>query len=159
MTHAKKTLAALAAALLLASGSLTPAVADDKDKDDLEGGYTIVAGEKAGMKIDADEIKGSMVRIAENGIIVTDKSKKDVYATAYKLGASTGEGCYKITMTSKLAPSEGVVARGMIEKKGDTVRLIYALPGGDEPTEFKTKEKQLMFVMKTRNEKSKSDDK
>ena len=36
----------------------------------------------------------------------------------------------------------------MIEKKGDEIRLIYALPGGEEPTEFGTKEKQLMFVMK-----------
>jgi hypothetical protein len=28
------------------------------------------------------------------------------------------------------------------------VRLIYALPAGEVPVGFKTKEKQLMFVMK-----------
>ena len=88
------------------------------------------------------------VRIADNGIIVTDKDKKDVYATAYKLEPADKEGCYKVTLTSKLSPNEGAIAKGLIEKKGDTVRLIYALPGGDEPTEFKTKAKQLMFEMK-----------
>ena len=39
-------------------------------------------------------------------------------------------------------------AKGLIEKEDDTVRIIYALPGGDLPTEFRTKDKQLLFVMK-----------
>ena len=51
-------------------------------------------------------------------------------------------------MTSKLETKEDAVAKGLIEKDGDTVRLIYALPDGQTPTEFKTGEKQLMFVMK-----------
>ena len=29
------------------------------------------------------------------------------------------------------------------------MRLIYALPDGDLPKEFKTKDKQLLFVMKS----------
>ena len=45
------------------------------------------------------------------------------------------------------------MAKGLIEKKGDTVKLIYALPGGETPTEFKTKEKQLMFVLKNERKK------
>jgi hypothetical protein len=44
--------------------------------------------------------------------------------------------------------SAGEIARGLIEQEGETVRLIYALPTGEIPTEFKTKEKQLMFVLK-----------
>ena len=40
------------------------------------------------------------------------------------------------------------IARGLIQKDGDTVRLIYALPTGEVPAGFKTKEKQLLFVMK-----------
>ncbi len=59
-------------------------------------------------------------------------------------------------MKSKITPytdkkGEEVTAKGLIEKDGDTVKLIYALPGGEMPTEFKTKEKQLMFVMKNEN--------
>lgn len=142
-------LLSIAPTVLLALAAVAPASADDKAKESLEGGYTIVSGEKYGTPIPEDEVKGATVRIAENGIIVTDKDKKDVYATAYVLDpAASADGPIKITLTSKLAPSEGKVAKGLIEKKGDTVRLIYALEGGEAPTEFKTKEKQLMFVMK-----------
>jgi hypothetical protein len=51
-------------------------------------------------------------------------------------------------MTSRVESSAGEIARGLIQKEGDTVRLVYALPTGETPTGFKTKEKQLMFVMK-----------
>ena len=42
----------------------------------------------------------------------------------------------------------GGTAEGLIKRDGNTVMLIYALPGGETPTEFKTKEKQQMFTMK-----------
>ena len=125
-----------------------PAIAADKleSSRDLVGGYTIVSGEKYGEKEPAERIKGATVRITEDRIVVTDKDKTEVYGSEYKLDA--GKSPARITMTSKLAPSEDKVAKGLIEKDGDTVRLIYALPGGDMPTDFKTKDKQLMFVMK-----------
>lgn len=138
----------LAAALLIAlqavetsskSGSkLTPA--------ELVGGYTIVGGEKFGQKEPEDRINGTTVRFTEDRVVVTDKDKKEVYGATYKL--EPGEKSCRIVMTSKLANEEGQVARGLIEKDGDTVRLIYALPGGEDPTEFKTKERQLMFELK-----------
>jgi hypothetical protein len=40
------------------------------------------------------------------------------------------------------------VAQGLIEKNGDMVKLIYAVPGGTAPDDFTTEDKQLMFVMK-----------
>lgn len=125
---------------------------------DLIGGYTIVSGEKFGEKEDEDRIKGTTVRFAEDGIVVLDKEKKEVYAQTYTIDSSSKP--WKITMKSKITPytkdkADETVAKGLIEKDGDTVKLIYALPGGDMPTEFKTKEKQLMFVMK--NEKKKAD--
>ena len=54
-------------------------------------------------------------------------------------------------MTSQVKGSAGEIARGLIQQDKDddnVVRLIYALPTGEIPKEFKTKEKQLMFVMK-----------
>ena len=54
-------------------------------------------------------------------------------------------------MTSKVEKDAGEIARGIIQQDKDedkVVRLIYALPTGEIPTGFKTKEKQLMFVMK-----------
>jgi uncharacterized protein (TIGR03067 family) len=143
------------AAVLLTSGA---AFADDKSKDnasgaplDLLGAYTILSGERSGEKEPAERIEGVTVRIAEDAIVVLDKDKKEVYADTYKV--DTRSKPWKITMTSKITPhsksGEESVAQGLIEKQGDTVKLIYALPGGETPTEFKTKEKQLMFVMKS----------
>jgi len=152
-----KTTLGLAAFLL--TGAL--AIADDKPQNrndsgapsDLIGGYTIVSGERYGEKEPAERIEGVTVRFAEDAIVVLDKDKKEVYAQTYKLDTSSKP--WKVTLTSKITPysksSEETTAKGLIEKQGDTVKLIYALPGGEAPTEFKTKQKQLMFVMK--NEK------
>ena len=54
-------------------------------------------------------------------------------------------------MTSRVEGTAGEIARGLIQQDKDddnVVRLVYALPTGELPSEFKTKEKQLMFVMK-----------
>jgi uncharacterized protein (TIGR03067 family) len=115
---------------------------------ELAGGYTIVSGEKFGLKEPEERIKGSTVRFSDDRVVVADKDKKEVYGATYELEPGQGQGATRIKMTSKLGSQEGEVARGLIEKKGDEVRLIYALPGGAEPTEFRTGEKQLMFVMK-----------
>ena len=145
----------LFSALIIAAqvASDTPSQAGSKLKaSDLVGGYTIVAGEKFGLKEPEERIKGSIVRFTEDRVVVLDKDKNEVYGATYRLEPSEGQGPCRITMTSKLASKEGEVAKGLIEKHGDEVRLIYALPGGPEPTEFKTKDKQLLFVMKNSNQ-------
>ncbi|MHB1558302.1 MAG: hypothetical protein ACYC61_12650, partial [Isosphaeraceae bacterium] len=75
-----------------------------------------------------------------------DKEKKELYSATYRLGSN--ENPVDIVMTSKVEGSAGEEARGLIKKVGETLHLIYALPTGEIPTGFKTKEKQLMFVMK-----------
>jgi uncharacterized protein (TIGR03067 family) len=149
----------IAALLLAGSATLTFAQAKPRDNasgapTDLLGGYTVIAGERFGEPEPADRIEGVTVRFAEDAIVVLDKDKKEVYAQTYKVDTSSTP--WKITMRSKITPyaekSDGdAVAYGLVQKDGDTVKLIYALPGGEKPTEFKTKAKQLMFVMK--NEK------
>lgn len=161
----------LSLAALLAIGGPSFAADDDKPKDkhakndshapaDLIGGYTIVAGEKFGEKEPEERIKGTTVRFAEDAIVVLDKDKKEVYAQTYKIDSSKKP--WTIMMKSKITPytdhkSKETVAKGLIEKDGDTVKLIYALPGGETPTEFKTKEKQLMFVLKNENKDGKKE--
>jgi uncharacterized protein (TIGR03067 family) len=115
----------------------------------LLGGYTLVAGERFGTKLPTERIEGITVRFAADGIVVLDKEKKEVYAQTYTI--DTSRKPWSITMKSKITPytkdKDEVVAKGLIEKDGDTVRLIYAIPGGETPNEFKTGEKQLMFEM------------
>ena len=135
--------------------------ADEKPKPnpsgapaDLIGGYTIVSGEKYGIPEPAERIEGTTVRIALDAIVVMDKDKKEVYAQTYKIDTTSTP--WTIVLKSKITPyktGEDTVAKGLIQKDGDTVKLIYALPGGEMPTEFKTKEKQLMFVMKNERKK------
>lgn len=150
-------------AIVLASLALPAAAQVDDDKStpalkaaDLAGGYEIVAGEKFGVPEPADRIKGSTVRFTEARVVVMDKDSKEVYGATYSLEpaeAAAGEAASgavgsKIKMISKLAEVEDQVAFGLIDKDGDKVRLVYAIPGADAPKEFKTKAGQLMFILK-----------
>jgi uncharacterized protein (TIGR03067 family) len=112
------------------------------------GDYTIVAGEKYGQKEPDDLIVGTQVHFTGDRVSVEDKDHKSTpYIATYVV--ATDKKPYVITMTSLIDPTKGEVVKGLIEKDGDQVRLIYALPGSEPPTEFKTKDKQLMFVMKS----------
>jgi uncharacterized protein (TIGR03067 family) len=139
------------AALLV--GAMQAKVEEKKPTDKnapitLLGDYTIVAGENNGKKEPDERIVGTLVHITEDRILVEYRDHKSTpYIATYQL--ETSKKPWAITMTSLSAPSKGEVAMGLIEKDGDQVRLIYALPGGDMPTEFKTKGNQQMFVMKT----------
>jgi uncharacterized protein (TIGR03067 family) len=114
--------------------------------ESLVGRYVIIGGEKDGTKEPEERIKGTTVTFTKGTVVVADKDKKEIYSASYKLNATTNP-C-DITMTSRVESSAGEIARGLIKKEGDTLQLIYALPTGEIPAAFKTKEKQLMFVMK-----------
>jgi uncharacterized protein (TIGR03067 family) len=122
---------------------------DDKDPakaaEKLVGTYTIVKGEKYGGKPPGEDVTDTVVKITADRITSYDKGDKEVYVQTYKLDPS-GKPC-KITMKS-IKPKMDVEVTGLIEADGDTVKLIYALPGGKAPDDFKTEDKQLMFVLK-----------
>ncbi len=134
--------------VLLAGAGLALADASAPGKGmDLTGSYSIVSGEAEGQPAPADKIRDDVVRFTESTVTVTDKDRKETWSATYKIDPST-KPC-RIMMTEKSGPNKGERARGLIEKQGDTVKLIYALPGGDMPTGFDhTKPKQLMFVLK-----------
>jgi len=98
------------------------------------------------LKEPEERIKGTIVTFTKDSVTVADKEKKERYSATYKLDSSKTPS--DIVMTSKVEGSSGDIARGLIQKEGETLRLIYALPKGEIPTEFKTKENQLMFIMK-----------
>jgi uncharacterized protein (TIGR03067 family) len=116
---------------------------------DLTGGYTLVSGERDGRALPPDRIHNTVVRFTADSVVVTDRDDKQTYAATYKLDA--GRSPWRITMTATAAPNSGETAEGLIEKDGDTVRLIYALPGRPAPTDFRTKPGELLFVMENRN--------
>ncbi len=155
-----------AAAVLGLATACGVAVADDEKmaKLELKGGYTIVKGERDGQPIPADHFKGSTVRFTKDETVGTDKDKKEIYIAKYKL--DTSKTPWKIMMTTvekkktdgtpktdpKATDGEQNSTTGLIKKEGDTIVLIYALPGGKEPTDFKTKkgDKTQMFWLENK---------
>ena len=138
-------LAVVAAEPPTPDGKPAPRAAQKKDAASLEGGYTIVSGEKAGKAIPEGEIKGSIVRFTGDKILGTDKDKKEFFSATYTL--DTSKTPWVINMTSK-EPKEAK-ATGLVKKEGDTITIVYALPGGEAPKEFKTKDGQQLFVLKS----------
>jgi uncharacterized protein (TIGR03067 family) len=111
----------------------------------LEGGYGIVAGEENGKTVPPEHLKGSIVLFTADKIVGTDKDKKEIFSSSYVL--DTNHTPWIIKMKNS-GPKETEVL-GLIKKEGDSVTVIYALPGGEAPKEFHTKDKQNMFVMKS----------
>lgn len=145
------TSALVAATVLLGVQTLTGAPEDEKKADPtaLVGTYEIVAGERAGAKLPPAEVQGVTVRIAKNAFTTYDKDKKEVYVATYELDPSSKP--WRIHMTGSVTPVEGgkgTKAEGLVAVEGDTVKLIYALPGGKAPTDFKAGEKQQFFLLK-----------
>jgi uncharacterized protein (TIGR03067 family) len=143
---------AIANACLLTAVAASPLpVPDDKKPPEkpaaapLEGGYAIVSGEKDGKAIPAERLKGSVVLFTADRVVGTDKDKKELFAASYVL--DTTRTPWVIKMKS-ITPKEAE-AVGLIKKEGDTITLIYALPGTDAPKEFRTKDKQHLFVLKS----------
>jgi uncharacterized protein (TIGR03067 family) len=127
------------------------ATADDKAAPKLDGGYTLVSGESDGKAIPEEKIKGSVVKFTGNAIVGTDRDKKEFFAATYALDTSKTPTVIKMKSTS---PKEAETV-GLVKKEGDTVTLIYALPGSPAPSEFKTKQGQHLFVLKNLNKAAK----
>jgi uncharacterized protein (TIGR03067 family) len=147
-------LAAWAAGLVGCLALAAPCPAQTALKpSDLKGTYRIVGGEKSGQAEPPERIEGAAATFTEETIVVTAADQKEIYSATYVLTPSGKPGMARIRMTSRVPADQKEQARGLIRKDRDgTVTLIYALPGGTEPTEFRTGTEQLMFVMKPAGE-------
>lgn len=122
--------------------------------DHLLGKFQIVSGERNGQRIAPERIQAVTVRIAKDTITTLDKAEKEVYVATYTLDKTHKP--WRIKMVATLTPdkSKGTTSDGLIAVDGNTVKLIYALPGGMAPMpskdgdSFHTKDKQQMFSMK-----------
>ena len=117
----------------------------DQPKADLTGEYRIVSGERNGAPIDQGELTDTSIYINDKTIIAYDKDRKEMFAVTYTL--ETKQDPWHITMVSTKAPEVGAVSKGLVEADQSKVKLIYALPNGQPPTDFKAGQQQQMFVM------------
>lgn len=139
-----KTLSCLAMVILF----VVPACNDrgsDPLKANLTGEYRIISGERNGIPIDQHELNNATITIGDTTITTYDKDRKETFIATYTL--ETSNKPWHITMTSVKAPETGTIATGLVEADHNNVKLIYALPRGQTPTDFRTGEQQQMFVM------------
>lgn len=137
--------AAVLAVLTLGTAVRSDDKAEAMAAEKLVGTYKIVKGERDGGMPPKEKVDDTVVKFTKDRITSYDAGEKEVYVQTFKLDSSK-KPC-KILMKS-IKPKVDIEVVGLIEVDGDTLKLIYALPGGEEPTEFKTKPKQLMFEMK-----------
>jgi uncharacterized protein (TIGR03067 family) len=120
----------------------------DKNELNLVGTYHIVSAERDGQPVPSDHFRGDTVQITRDKITTLDKDRKEILVVSYKIDPSTKP--YKITTVTEL-PIKDMKTSGLVEKDGDMVRLICAMPGGKDPTTFKTGNQQQMFVLKSQS--------
>src|SRR5439155_823390 len=94
-----------------------PASDPSKAASSLEGGYTIVSGERDGKPIPEAEIKGAVVRFTGDKIVGTDKDRKEFFVATYTVDATKKP--WKIDMKS-MTPKEST-ATGLVKKEGETL--------------------------------------
>ena len=139
-----------AAALAVAIPALAQEGNARKPVDDVtipEGTYVATAGSRDGKPLTEDQIKGVTFRFDADKMVITDRSGKEIHKCTHTIDKSVTP--WKINM--KMTDSSGgadKTAVGLIQRDGETVSIIYPLAGGETPTEFKTKDKQEMYVLK-----------
>jgi uncharacterized protein (TIGR03067 family) len=122
-----------------------PALPDPKGPPTpIEGGYTIASGERDGKPIPAERIKDAIVRLTGGRIVGTDRDRVELLVATYTL--DTEKTPWALELRHYEAPDQ--LSSGLVKKDGNVLTIIFALPGGAAPTEFKTKEKQVMFVLR-----------
>jgi uncharacterized protein (TIGR03067 family) len=128
---------------------LAPAAADEQGKLDpakLVGTWTYVSGERDGKKVPDDHLKAT-VDITKQTITLNSPDGK--YVIKYELDPSK-KPC-RIAMEITEGPQgQRAKSDGIIELKGDRLKICYPPMGGDTPTEFTAKEGSglHLFVLK-----------
>jgi uncharacterized protein (TIGR03067 family) len=140
-THWLRLTLGLGAAILFAAG--LPARADDDKKDaekelrHLEGTWKVVSREVDGKKVADEEIKKLTLNIAAGGrAALLSEGSAVAMADVTVFPAKKPK---EIDLLLGQGENKGKIARGIYELKDDTLRICYAPPGKDRPTEFSSK--------------------
>lgn len=122
-------------------------VDQDKPATKIDGKYAVESGERDGKPMAKEDVQNCVVVITTDRITGSDKDGKEFlnakYTTDDTKKDETGKRCHIIMTTA-----DGKAYRGICEKTSDGLRIVYQLDGGEPPADFKTKEKQVMLVMK-----------
>jgi len=120
--------------------------ADDKQKPKLEGQHPIIAGERDGKALNESDIKGATFRFTGDKVVGATKDGTEFLVGTFTLDSSKTPCVIVMKLTQ--GSDKGKELKGLVERKDNTIRIIYAGPGAEAPTEFKTKQNQAMYTLK-----------
>ena len=118
--------------------------AEDKKVPKLDGKYTLVGGKKNGAAID-DESKKAAYTITEDKITI--KGGEFSFVMGYKIDPKTEPMNIDMVILEGPEGTKDSKAQGIIEVKGDVVKLAYSVEKEKRPKDFKG-EKDYFFELK-----------
>ena len=116
------------------------------EKPKLDGQHQIIAGERDGKALAEADIKGTTFRFTGDKVVGATKDGTEFLAADYTLDDAKTPCVIVMKLTA--GTDKGKELKGLVERTGDTIRIIYAGPGAEAPTEFKTKQNQAMYTLK-----------
>ena len=139
-----KTFAAIALGLGLLGLLGGTAPAQEKKAPKLEGKYTLVAGKKNGAEIDEESKKAAYTFTADK---INIKGGEVSFVMGYKLDPKTEPMNIDMEILEGPDGAKGMKALGIIEVKGDAVKIAYSTEKDKRPKDFKG-EKDFYFELK-----------
>ena len=138
-----KTITALALGLgLLASAGLAGQDKDEAPK--IEGKYKLTGGKRDGKEIGDESKKGEYTITADK---ITIKGQDASFVMGYKIDPKTKPMNIDMEILEGVEGTKGAKAEGIIEMKGDVLKLAYSTEKGKRPKDFDGKE-GFMFEFK-----------
>jgi len=107
------------------------------DAPKLEGKYTLVSGKKNDKPIDEDAKKGTYTFTADK---VTIEGMGVKFVMGYKVDAKTDPVNIDMEILEGPEGTKGSKAQGIVEMKGDTLKLAYMMEKDKRPKTFDGKE-------------------
>lgn len=120
---------------VLAAWDVSLQAAAKKAKNKIDGTWVMVSGEEDGKPIPEDAVKTAKLVIKGNEHDVTVGSA--TYKGTHKVDRSKTP--HTIDATDEAGPFKGETTLGIFEVKGGEMKVCFAPPGKDRPTEFTTK--------------------
>jgi uncharacterized protein (TIGR03067 family) len=119
---------------LIAGLALTGRAEDKKDaKLDLSGKYTLVGGKKNGAEVD-DKAKKATYTITADTITIAGGDAK--FVIGYKVKPNTTPAEIDLSISDGPDGTKGTPAVGIVELKGDVLKLAYSLDKDKRPKNF-----------------------
>jgi len=129
-----------------------------KDKEKLQGEWSMVSGTSDGQEI-PEEYRKQMKRACKGDELTVTVGEQLVMKAKITLDASTKPKTIDYEVTD--GPNKGKKQLGIYELDGDTLKSCFAAPGDERPKEFTSKEgeKRIFSVWKRVKTEKKAEEK